>query len=372
MSREQDIHYMQRALQLAQKGRGLTSPNPMVGCVIVNDHRIIAEGWHRRCGGAHAEAAALELAKDAARNAVMYVTLEPCCHEGRTPPCVDRVIASGVRRVVLGSWDPNPLISGRSIRKLRRAGITVTTGVLRGQAQALNTAFNKYIVTRTPYVTIKCAQSLDGKIATASGHSQWITSQSMRRETRRMRARYDAILVGVNTVIKDDPVLNPVPRKTPWTKVVVDSRLRISPRAKIFQNSRVIVAAVKGVSARKIRRVERAGAEVVLTPVRRNRVDLKWLMRYLGEREITDLLIEGGGQVIGSALRDRVVDEAMFVIAPKIIGEASALDPVVGLRTADVNRTITLATKNIISRGGDILISGMIRYAKDKDMKERS
>ena len=204
----QDDHFMQKALDLALKGKGETSPNPLVGCVIVKRNRIIAEGWHRRCGSDHAEIIALKKAGSQARGAEMYITLEPCNHYGRTPPCVDRIIKSGIKKVVIGMKDPNPLTNGKSIAKIGRAGIKTKIGVLKEESEIINEAFVKYIKKRMPFVAVKCAQSLDGKVATAKGQSKWITSEETRKLTRKIRDEFDAILVGITTVIKDNPRLN--------------------------------------------------------------------------------------------------------------------------------------------------------------------
>lgn len=360
MMRDED--YMKRALDLAGKGRGRTNPNPAVGCVIVKKGTIVGEGWHRVCGGPHAEIFALRQAGAQARGAQMYVTLEPCAHQGRTGPCVDQIIAHGLERVVIAMTDPNPAVSGRSVRKMRRAGIKVSTGCLKSEAVGLNPWFAKWITQRIPLVTLKTAQTLDGKIASAAGRSKWITSSATRRHTRRLRNDFDAILVGVNTVLSDNPRLDAVVRFKPWTKVVMDSRLRIPLTARLFCHSRVIVATTAQASQVKIRRLEARGVTVVVCPAVRGKVSVGALLKELGRRSITNILVEGGASVSGAMLKAKAADRMLTVIAPKILGDQQALSAVQGLNIRDVNRAIGLDIETVYQLGRDWIFEGSIVY----------
>lgn len=360
-----DIDYMQKAYQLALKAKGRTSPNPMVGCLIVKGSRIVAEGWHRRCGGDHAENAALKKAGTRARGARMYVTLEPCGHYGRTPPCVDQIIKSGIREIVIGMKDPNPLTNGKSIAKLRRAGIQTKVGVLKGELGVMNEAFLKYIRKGVPFVAAKCAQSIDGKSATADGRSKWITSEAARRFGRGIRDEFDAILVGINTVLKDNPRLNGAKKRTGLQKIILDSSLRIPPNARLFSGirpSHCIVATTAGASGRKKIALLKRGINVIVCPRREGRPDLKWLFKELAKRQITSVLVEGGAHVVGSALREKLVDKMYIYIAPKIFGDQKALSSVVGIDAAHVNKAIRLQKITLKEIGNDILIQGYINY----------
>ena len=305
-----DIFYMRRALMLAGKGRGAVSPNPMVGCVIVKAGRIIAEGWHKGYGGDHAEVEALKQAGIKAKGSVMYVTLEPCSHWGHTPPCVDAVLAAGIKKVVMAMTDPNRLTNGKSAAKLRDAGIDVVVGVCEADARAMNAPFIKYISTKTPFVVAKTAQTLDGRIATRSGDSKWITSETSRAFARGKRNDFDAILAGIGTVLADDPGLE-APAKA-IKKIVLDSKLRIPVNARLFkgaQPGQVIIAVTGKASEARIRRLEKQGVRVILCPEKNGRVDLKALFKALAKMGIASILIEGGAAVIGSALKAGLLDE---------------------------------------------------------------
>src|SRR3989338_3684930 len=358
-----DNYFMQMAFDLAAKGKGSTSPNPMVGAVIVKGTRVIATGWHKRCGADHAEIVALKKAGAGARGAKLYVTLEPCFHYGRTPPCVDQVIDSGIREVVIGMVDPNPLTRGKSIAKLRRAGIKVRTGILRPDAERLNEIFIKYMRGRMPFVAAKCAQTLDGKIATVTGESKWITSSCTRDYARRVRDEFDAILLGVNTVLRDDPRLNGVRKTKCLKKIILDSSLKTPLTARLFKGvepSDCFVAVTKKASSSKVKRFQRKGIRVIICPAKDGHVDLKWLWKALAKEEITSILMEGGAHVIGGALKSKLVDKLYIYVAPKIIGDQDALSSVVGVNTVNIGRSIRL--KNLTSRniGQDILLTGYV------------
>lgn len=358
-----DRHYMQRALHLALKAKGKTSPNPMVGAVIVRGNRIIAEGWHHRCGADHAEIAAIKKAGRRARGARLYVTLEPCGHYGRTPPCVDQIIQGGIKEVIMAMKDPNPLTNGKSIVKLRRAGIKVKVGVLRNEAARINEAFIKYIKYKMPFVVAKCAQTLDGKIATATGHSHWITSPKARQFARSKRDEFDAILVGINTVINDNPRLSGHSKTKRLKKIVLDSALRIPLRARLFagtQRGDCIVATTKYAPPAKKKLLQKKGITIIRCPQCRGQIDLPWLLKELAKREITSILMEGGAQVIGSALKDRLVDKMHVYVAPKIIGDHKALNAVVGVNVRLLKRAIVLKNITFQKIDSDLFIAGYV------------
>jgi len=359
-----DTDYMQRALVLAMRAKGMTSPNPMVGSIVVKGHKIIAEGWHRYCGAAHAEIEALRKAGNRAKGAKLYITLEPCFHMGRTPPCVDQIIQSGVKEVVVAMKDPNPLTHGKSIAKLRRLKIPTKVGILSEESAKLNEAFIKYISFGMPFVAAKCAQSLDGKIATSNGHSRWITSTQTRQYARKIRDEFDAILVGSNTVLKDNPQLTGTVK--PLKKIILDSTLKIPGNAKIFIEgaSHCIIATTQRASKKKIEAFQKKGAQVVVCPEKNNRIHLKWLFKLLAKQEIMSILIEGGSHVIGSALKEKLVDKMYIYIAPKIMGDQDALSSVVGLKVNNVNKTIPLQNIELDRLGEDILVLG---YLKGKE-----
>ena len=322
---------MRLALELAAKGGGKTRPNPMVGAVVVANGRVVGSGYHRRAGGPHAEVVALRQAGARARGATLYVSLEPCAHTGRTPPCVEAVLRSGVRRVVAAMVDPNPLNRGRGIRRLKSRGLQVKAGVLEGAARRLNELFVNRMEKGRPFVTVKMAQSLDGKIATRAGQSRWITGPKARRWVHRLRSEVDAILVGIRTVLKDDPRLTVrsggVKGAAPL-KVILDSKLRTPPKARIFSScGPVLIAATAAAPRAREKRLVRAGAEVVRLPSRGGRVDLKALLKELAQREISHLLIEGGGETIASAFQARAVDRVAWFISPRIIGGRGAAAP---------------------------------------------
>ena len=331
MSGSEDVRWMRRALRLAGRGRGRTSPNPMVGAVVVRRGRAIGEGYHRQVGGPHAEVWALREAGAAARGATLYVTLEPCSHHGRTPPCTDAIMQAGLARVVAGCVDPNPQVNGRGVRCLRGAGIEVEVGVMEAEARRLNEAYCKHIATGMPFVALKAAMSLDGKIATAAGESKWITGERARAAAHRLRARHDAVMVGVGTVLADDPELTVRKSRgrTPL-RVVVDSRARTPPRARLLtaDERAPVIAVTRQAPRARVRRLERAGAEVWVVGSQRGKVELKGLMRRLGTEGVQSVLVEGGGTLGAGALAAGLVDRVYFFISPRIIGGARALTPV--------------------------------------------
>jgi diaminohydroxyphosphoribosylaminopyrimidine deaminase/5-amino-6-(5-phosphoribosylamino)uracil reductase len=315
---------MQRALELAARGLYTTTPNPRVGCVLVRADLVVGEGWHERAGGPHAEVVALRAAGEAARGATAYVTLEPCSHHGRTPPCVDALIAAGVARVVVAMRDPNPAVSGAGIERLRDAGMEVTLGLLDAEARELNIGFATRHERGTPWSRLKVAASLDGKTALNNGSSQWITGPEARRDGHAWRARACAVLTGIGTVVEDDPQLTVRAVETPRQplRVLVDSRLDVAPDARILTGGGVVVFAARD-DPEKRRRLEHLGAEVVVLPNPEGKVDLASLMRELARREINELHIEAGFKLNGSLLREDLIDELLLYLAPSVLGDAA-------------------------------------------------
>ncbi len=356
---------MRMALRLAEKAKGRTSPNPMVGAVVVKNGKVISRGYHRRAGEPHAEALALSRAGSAAKGATLYVTLEPCSHTNkRTPPCCPVILASGVRRVVVAMIDPNPNVSGNGIKRLRSAGIDVTTGVLGGEAKKLNEAFVKHVTTGMPFVTLKIAQTLDGKIATASGESQWITGKEARIEGHRLRDSNDAILVGINTVLNDNPSLTArIPGGKDPIRVVVDSNLRIPLNAKVLNRksaAKTIIAAVSGSSA-GIARLKKAGAEVMLVKSKQARVDLRDLMKKLGKMNITSVLIEGGSEINSSALKAGIVDKVVAFLAPMLMTGTDSICSIGGLSPEKLRQARGLKDVTVKFAGRDLMLTGYLK-----------
>lgn len=353
-----DTAYMRRALELAERGRGRTSPNPMVGCVIARDGRVLGEGYHERAGDPHAEVNAVRAAGDIA-GATVYVTLEPCCHEGRTPPCTDMLIAARPARVVAAMSDPNPRVSGEGLFRLREAGIQVDVGLLEAEAARLNEAFIKYITTGTPFVIAKCGMSLDGKIATHTGDSRWVTCEESRRMVHRLRNEVDAILVGSRTVMLDDPSLttrlDSGKVKDP-IRVILDADDYLDTDRRVFH---IDSAAPTWVAVPDDRSYE--GAEMLRIPRDRSGLDMRQLMRTLAAREVTSVLIEGGGTTHASAFEAGVVDKVMFFVAPKIVGGRDAVTAVEGEGVARMSEAIALDRLSATPVGEDFLIEAYVR-----------
>lgn len=320
---ETDIRFMKRALALARRGIGKTSPNPAVGCVIVKDGQVVGEGWHRRAGTPHAEIHALTMAGEAARGADLYVTLEPCCHHGTTPPCTDALIDAGVHRVVAGMVDPNPLVAGNGLEKLRDAGITVGCGLLEKQCRELNPGFIKFVTTGLPHVVYKTAMTLDGAIATITGHSRWVTGEEARVQVHRLRSRCDAVMVGVDTIIVDNPQLTVrhVRGRDPL-RVIVDTRLRTPESVAVLSGPRAkkTIIATCETNPRVHRRYLLQGAMVLVCEEQGGRVFMPDLLGKLGEMGIRTILLEGGSRLAGDMLQAGLIDEFMLFYAPKIIG----------------------------------------------------
>ena len=354
------------ALRLAAQARGSTLPNPMVGAVVVRSGRVVGRGWHRKAGGPHAEVLALAQAGASARGATLYLTLEPCSHRGRTGPCTEAILKSGIRRVVAAMVDPNPRVRGRGLKRLRARGIRTKVGVLEPEARALNEIFITRMIGQRPFVTVKVAQSLDGKIATAGGRSRWISGSAARRWVHRLRAESDAVLVGVRTVLADDPRLTArgtSSRRSP-VRIVLDSTLRTPPGARLFKSrAPVWIATTPRASRRKEARLRRAGAEVLRFPAQRGQVNFRALLKLLARREISRLLIEGGGEVVASALEARAVDRAVWIIAPKILGGKTAVPSVAGKGAPSPNRAVRLEDVRVRRLGKDWVLEGRVHFS---------
>mgnify|MGYP001344618116 FL=1 len=367
-----DKKYMRRAIELAAKGEGHVNPNPLVGAVIVKDGRILAEGYHARYGDLHAERSAFANLKEDATGAEMYVTLEPCCHFGKQPPCTQAIIEHKISKVYVGSDDPNALVAGKGIRQLEDAGIEVQTHVLKKECDALNTVFFHYITTKTPYVVMKYAMTLDGKIATKTGASKWITGEAARKEVQHMRHQYMGIMAGIGTVLADDPMLNV--RVEGWkspVRIVCDSKLRIPTGSQIVKSAekyRTIVAYAEQKNAEeKIKILHTMGVETICCPDEKNQIDLKKLMTDLGNRGIDSILLEGGGTLNDSALRAGIVKEVQAFVAPKLFGGVAGKTPVEGIGVELPSEAVELRYTDICQIGEDIRIRSQVCEKKQEE-----
>lgn len=362
MVRQEDIEYMRRAIELAERGVGFTNPNPMVGAVIVKGGKVIGEGWHERCGEWHAERNAFKNCTVPAEGATMYVTLEPCCHYGKTPPCTEAIIEHGIARVVVGMEDPNPLVAGKGIALLREAGIEVVCGVEEEALREQNRVFLKYISTKLPWVAMKTAMTLDGKIATRTGDSKWITGAEARAYVHELRHRFMAIVVGIGTAVADDPLLNcriegrgvrqPI-------RVVVDSNARLSLDSQLVKTAgeyRTIVAHTRFAPEESVKALREAGVEMLLCKEKEGLVDVRNLLELLGLSGIDSILLEGGGSLNYTFLSEGLADELYAFIAPKIVGGMNAKTPVEGAGMEKMADAINLELENVLNIGHDVLL----------------
>ncbi len=413
-----DEHYMRLALRLAARGAGWVSPNPMVGAVVVRDGEIVGRGWHRRYGGPHAEVEALQVAGERARGATLYVTLEPCNHEGLTPPCTQAVLAAGISRVVIAMADPNPRVTGGGAAFLADKGVAVTLGVLEEEARRLNEAWIKWVTTGLPFVVAKAACSLDGRIATVTGESQWLTGVAARTFGHRLRHECDAVLVGVGTVLADDPQLTvrlgagkarggvqearvpppaaaapdalgvacilpasepappvrppaatggrrePRPQGKDPLRVVLDSALRIPLSARLLHlesPAPTLIAATPQAPAERVEALRQAGAEVLILPEERGRVALRPLLERLGKRKVTSILVEGGAETLGSFFDARLVDRFYFFYAPKILGGKEGYPMIAGHGVRHLAEAHLARDLRVRRLGPDILVTGRLR-----------
>jgi diaminohydroxyphosphoribosylaminopyrimidine deaminase/5-amino-6-(5-phosphoribosylamino)uracil reductase len=360
------VEYMEHALELAELGRGCTSPNPLVGAVIVKDGRRVGEGFHRRFGGPHAEIEALKDAGDSARGATMYVTLEPCCHHGKTPPCTLAIIEAGIAKVVLAMTDPNPLVAGKGRTELESAGIGVETGLLENRAKRLNESFVKFVTTRLPFVTAKAAMTLDGKIATREGDSRWVTGEQSRNYVHWLRAGVDAIMVGSRTAEVDDPLLTTRTggeNGRDAARIIVSGDADVPPTLRMFglrSNAPTLIAVKTTAPADRKAALSAAGSELIEVEPKDDKVNLARLARMLGERNIASVMIEGGGGLLAAAFDAGIIDKVLFFVAPKIFGGKSAPTPVGGRGVASVGEAVRLDRLSTRNFGDDILIEGYV------------
>ncbi len=350
---------MKRALTLARKGIGKTTPNPAVGCVIVRDGRIVGEGWHKKAGTPHAEVHALAMAGNAARGADVYVTLEPCCHTGKTPPCSDALIRAGVKRVVAGMADPNPLVNGGGLNALRRAGIETVSGVLEDDCRAINRPFIKHVTSGHPFVTYKCAITLDGKVATVTGDSRWISCDESRKFVHRLRSRCDAVMVGVDTIITDNPQLTVrhVKGRNPL-RIIVDSTLRTPCSVGVLSGplAKMTIIATTETNPRIHRRYQKSGATVLVCRRLDGRVDLADLWGHLGKRGIQSILLEGGSRLAAEALKQGLIDECIFFYAPKVIG-SDGFSPFAVTGITGMAQAIPFTNLKVQRMGSDVMVT---------------
>ena len=360
-----DEKWMKRALRLAEAGRGRTSPNPVVGAVLVKRGKVVGEGYHAKIGEAHAEIAALRQAGEKARGAVLYLNLEPCTHYGRTPPCVPQVIKAAVKRVVIGMEDPNPVVNGKGIEALRKSGLDVKVGVLEKECRRLNEAFGKYILKKEPFVVLKVAATLDGKIATRNGDSKWISGEASRRFVHKLREQVDGVLVGIGTVLRDDPLLTARMKegREPY-RIVLDSRLKIPEEAKVFERSpsKVILATTGSAPQDKIERLEKRGVRVLIIDSKEGKVDLRSCLRKLGEIGMVNLLLEGGSQVNGSFLDEGLIDKFLLFLSPKLIGDPQALGIFGGRGVSTLKEAVVLKKIKTKRIGEDIFVEGYLEW----------
>lgn len=361
MPAENDRDYMLLALSLAERGRGATSPNPMVGAVVVRDGVIVGRGYHIRAGEDHAEVIALREAGERAKRATLYVTLEPCCHHGKTPPCSDAVIRGGITRVVAAMTDPNPKVCGGGFERLRQNGIEFEAGLLEDRARKLNETYIKYIQTGRPFVTLKLAMTLDGKIAARDGSSKWITGPEARKRVHLLRSWSDAVMVGSGTALADDPRLTvrDIEGRSPL-RVILDSRLRTPLDAHVFDDAHALVIAASAADRSKEAELKKRGIEVMETDAVEGVIPLREALAFLGARQVTSVLCEGGGTLAGSLLRERLADKIHLFIAPKILG--NGIDAFGNSGIGSMEEAIPLRDREVETIGEDLLITGYPDY----------
>lgn len=358
---------MRRALGLAALGRGSVNPNPLVGAVVVERGEIVGQGYHRRAGEAHAEVLALRQAGPRARGATLYTNFEPCCHTGRTPPCVGEIVRAGIGRVVAAMRDPNPRVNGGGFRALARHGIEVAVGPLGTEAVRLNQPFIKFVRQRLPYVTLKAGVSLDGRIASRTGSSKWITSSEAREHARLLRLEHDAIMVGIETVLRDDPRLTarmPRARSRALLRVVMDSRLRLPPRSRLLRGpggGPVLVFASRKAQAKRAARLRRLGVELEQLPLRRGRLDLRRALARLAERSVSQILVEGGGELHASFLEQGLADRLVWYVAPCLIGGREARPVFGGVGAAHPSRAARVRVRSWDRVGQEFRIEATLR-----------
>ena len=362
---KRDEFYLARCIQLALKGKGYVSPNPMVGCVIVKDNKIIGEGYHAKYGEEHAEVNAIKNATESVEGATLYVNLEPCVHYGKTPPCVDLIIESKIKKVVIGTLDPNPLVNGKGVEKLKKAGIEVKVGVFEEESKKLNEAFFKYITQKIPFVALKIAQTIDGKIADIEGNSKWITCEQSLHFVHQLRSEYDAVLIGSRTARLDNPNLTVrlVEGRNPY-RVILDSALSLPLELNVFSDKftdkTIVFTSVNSLKAKKekIEKLNSLGIEVLTAKSMRRKLDLKDVLEKLAQKGITSVLVEGGGKIFTEFIKQKLADKVFVFIAPKILGKGIQSISDVGLKS--IRDIITLKEISVQSFGDDVLITGYL------------
>jgi diaminohydroxyphosphoribosylaminopyrimidine deaminase/5-amino-6-(5-phosphoribosylamino)uracil reductase len=362
-----DESYMKIALDLARKGEGWTSPNPMVGSVIVKNGRIAGRGYHQKAGTPHAEVHALHMAGEEAKGATVYVTLEPCCHIGRTPPCTEALIDAEVKKVVVAAIDPNPRVAGKGIKRLREAGIEVITGVMEDEAKQLNEVFIKHIVSQMPFISVKSALTLDGRTATKTGSSQWITGTEARKYAHRLRHKYSAVMVGIGTILADNSRLTTRIEKENLknpTRVIIDSSLKIPGDAHVLntEEAPTLIYTAGNVDRDKYSLVKEKGGEIIECPGREGKVDLLQVTKDLYHRGITSILVEGGAAINGSLLDRRLIDKVYLFIAPKLVGSNNSPGVFGGVGVQNINDAIALKNMIVEKIGEDVLFTGYPVY----------
>lgn len=357
------MDYMKRALELAQKGRGFVNPNPLVGAVIVKNSKIIGEGWHECFGKAHAEINAFSNAVEAVDGAELYVTLEPCSHYGKTPPCAKTIVEKGIKKVYIGMKDPNPFVSGKGIEVLQEAGIEVVCGIYEQECKKMNEIFIKYITTKLPFVVMKTAMTLDGKIASYTGDSKWISCKKSREIVHKMRSFHMGVMVGIQTVLKDNPFLtarienahNPIP-------IIIDSTLKIPENAHVLEGKRCIIATTDRSDEQKRKILEAKGAEIIQLKEKNGHVDLKLLLNQLGKMGIDSILLEGGGELNFSMLENQLIDKVIFFLAPKLLGGRDAKTSLEGIGFPQIKESIQLKNIEIKKIEEDIFVTAYPIY----------
>lgn len=352
---------MMKVLHLAERGRGRTSPNPMVGAILIRDGLRVGEGYHQRAGAPHAEILAIQKAGEWARGSTLYINLEPCIHYGRTPPCVPAIIESGIRRVVIGMEDPNPLVQGGGIKALKEAGLQVEVGILEEECRRLNESFSKYILKREPFVMLKIAATLDGRIATRTGASQWISHEESRRFVHRLRDQVDGVLVGIGTILKDDPLLTTrLPGGRDPFRIILDSELRIPENARVFGSDpgKVVLVTTPGAPKEKLERLAEKVGRILLCDSREGKVDLKELLPKLGEMEMMSLLVEGGSRVYGDFFDKRLIDKVFLFLSPKWLGDPLAPGIFGGRGEEELEKALSLKEVTLRRIGEDLLVVG--------------
>ncbi len=362
---EKDEYYMNLALSLAAKGTGFTSPNPLVGCVIVKNNRVISSAFHKKAGSLHAERLAIMKAGKNAKGADLYVNLEPCAHYGKTPPCTDIIISAGIKRVIIAMKDPNPLVKGKGIRKLQTVNCKLKTGILKEKAEELNKIFIKNMKEKMPYVLVKAGMSLDGKIALKNGKSKWITSPASRKHAQGLRKQMDAVLVGINTVLKDNPSLScRAGGQKRIKKVILDTKGRVPLRADIFRNTPAedVYIFTRSMSGKKIKALRKKGVNIILSKAGEKNINEKFALNALFEKGIMSVLVEGGSCAATSFIKKKLADEMNLYIAPKIIG-GGGLGFFGKMGYTNIKKVLSLKNTEVSGISGDILVEGKIKYS---------